>query len=164
MAMHKKLSVGSILFCYHEPTYDVYGARYNGLKYRIHFKVLYVQNRRERTTGVSVPKSIIPTLDKLGIRYTSHHYESDIVYAIGCRTHTYYVICSDSPYPTAEEVKKARAKLEERLESPEGITQEGVQLMEIDFVKDFKEKMSNKDALFSLNKPLVEYHAKESVF
>ena len=164
MAMHKKLRVGSILFCYHEPSYDVYGARYSGLKYRINFKVLYVQNRRERTTGVPVPKSITPTLDKLGIRYTTQYYDNDHVYAIGCRTHVYDSICSDSPYPTAEEVKKARAKLEERLESPDGITQEGVQLMEIDFVKDFKEKMSNKDSLFSLNKPLVEYHAKESVF
>ena len=163
MAMHKKLSVGSILFCYHEPSYDVYGARYSGLKYRISFKVLYVQNRRERTTGVSVPKKLTPTLDKLGVRYTQHH-DNEHVYAIGCRTHTYAQISSDTPYPTAEEVKKARIQLEERLESEDGITQGGVQLMEIDFVKDFKEKMSNKDALFSLSKPLVEYHAKESVF
>lgn len=162
MAMHKKLDVGSVLFCYHEPIYEYYAHRRNAGKYSIQFKVLYVHNRRERTTGARVPRKIVPTLDKLSIRYTDD-YREEYVYAVGCRAATYKTYRSDLPYPTAEQIKEARASLEAMLETGE-LCNEGVRLMSIDFVDSFKEKkMSNKDSLFSLNKPLVDYQMQEKV-
>lgn len=163
MAMHKKLNVGSILFTYHEPRYQVNNHRHGRDKYTIDFKALYVHNRRERTSGVHVPKTLIPTLEKLGIRHEdNYYYQSDTTVAVGCRTYVYHRVTSDMPYPTPEQIKAAREKLDSHLES-ESARNEGVSLMEIDFVQDFKEKkMSNKDAVFSLLKPLEDYVANET--
>lgn len=162
MAMHKKLDVGSILFTYHEPRYDLSNHRSGRDKYVIEFKALYVHNRRERSTGAYVPKTLIPTLEKLGIRHQEHSYEHDNTCAVGCRTHVYHRCNSPMPYPTPEQIKAAREDLEGRL-TRESITNEGVSLVEIEFVQDFKEKkMSNKDAVFSLSKPLEDYVANET--
>ncbi len=162
MAMHKKLSVGSILFTYHEPRYDYSNHRYGRDKYIIEFKALYIHNRRERTTGANVPKSLIPTLEKLGIKYEENHYDRDYVCAVGCRNYIYSRCSSAMPYPSVGQIKFAQEKLENEL-SAATARNEGVSLIEVEFVQDFKEKkMSNKDAVFSLLKPLHDYVANET--
>ncbi|MFE4029258.1 hypothetical protein ACFX4N_24210 [Priestia sp. YIM B13551] len=164
MAIHKKLPVGSILFTYHEPGYNYSNHRYGRGKYHIDFKVLYVHNRRERTTGASVPRTLIPTLEKLGIRHQEYSYDQQQTSAIGCRTYKYYSFSSNSPYPTAEAIQTAQQELES-LFTRETVSVEGIRisLVENDFMKDFKEKkMKNKDAIFSLSKPLHDYLANET--
>ncbi|PGT10185.1 hypothetical protein [Bacillus cereus] len=162
MAMHKKLNVGSILFTYHEPRYDYSNHRNGRDKYIIEFKALYIHNRRERTTGAHVPKSLIPTLAKLGIKYEANHYDNEHVCAVGCRNYIYSRFTSSMPYPSVEQIKLARQKLELEL-NEESASNEGVSLIEVEFVQDFKEKkMSNKDAVFSLLKPLHDYVANET--
>lgn len=161
MAIHKKLGVGSLLFTYHYPDYDSYAHRRGEAKYHIRFKALYVHNRRERSTGVPVPKTLIPTLEKLGIKYNEFSH-TDVI-AVGCRSYTYHSCRSNLPYPSADDVTEASRVLKEKLES-DVASNEGVSLMEIDFIQDFKEKkMSNKDALFSLNKPLQDYVSNELI-
>ncbi|BCT30376.1 MULTISPECIES: hypothetical protein [Bacillus subtilis group] len=160
MAMNRNLQVGSILFTYHEPSYSHMNHRSGREKYYISFKALYVHNRRERTSGTTVPKDLIPTLDKLGIRHLGH--DDDTTFAVGCRSYVYYRCKSNLPYPTPEQIQAARAALDSYLER-EQAENLGVPLMEVEFVKDFKEKkMSNKDAMFSLLKPLDQYLNKET--
>ena len=155
MAMNKKLEVGSILFTYTEADYGAQSHRYGRAKYTIRFKVLYVHNRRERTTGVYVPSTLKSTLDKLGIRHTNVY--SDKVCAVGCRALVYHTVQSNSPYPTTDDVKEAQEKLESRLQE-HSLSNYGIDLFEIDFVESFKQKkMSNKDALFAIQKPLEDY-------
>lgn len=165
MAMNKNLDVGSILFTFHKPTYQEYAHSRGNEKYKIEFIALYVHNRRERTSGINVPKSLIPTLDKLKIRHVdvnSYYREHDEVFAIGCRQYVYYSCTSDMPYPTADELKAARKTLDEQLDTSHAVNQ-GVTLMEIDFIQDFKEKkVTNKDAAFSLLKPLRNYVENET--
>ncbi|MES9681666.1 hypothetical protein ABWK22_01875 [Gottfriedia acidiceleris] len=162
MAMHRKLDVGSILFTYHQPRYDMSRHRNNLDKYLIEFKALYVHNRRERSSGAMVPLTLIPTLDKLGIRHDENYRGAGNTCAVGCRTYVYYRCYSPMPYPSPEHIKAARAELEERM-NLHSASNEGVSLMEIDFVQDFKEKkMSNKDSIFSLLKPLHDYVANET--
>jgi len=156
MAMHKNLEVGSALFTFHESEYGHYNHRLGREKYTINFKVLYVHNRRERTTGTYVPRTLIPTLDKLGIRYLNH-WANEKVCAVGCRTHIYYSIRSNSPYPTSDEIKAAQEEFDKK-QRDSRLRNEGVEIFEIDFVQTFKEKkMSNKEALFVINKPLEDY-------
>lgn len=163
MAMHKKLNIGSILFAYHEPRYNSYRHRDGREKYDIDFKVLYVHNRRERSAGVDVPISLIPTLEKLGIRHENVYRQTDVTCAVGCRTHVYYSCTSSMPYPSPEQIKAARAALEEQLEA-ETARNQGVTLSEVEFVQKFREKkMTNKDSVFSLLKPLHDYVANEAI-
>lgn len=162
MAMHKKLDVGSILFNYHDPQYNYYSHRHGREKYTIHFKTLYIHNRRERSNGVSVPRTLIPTLDKLGIRHQEISHAPDNVVAVGCRAYIYHSCESDMPYPTPNQVEEAREKLQSQMQNNTA-RNEGVDLTEIEFVQDFKEKkMSNQDAVFSLLKPLNDYLANET--
>ncbi|UOE58170.1 hypothetical protein [Cytobacillus oceanisediminis] len=162
MAMHKKLTVGSVLFTFHTPRYEHYLHQAGHPKYRIEFNLLHVYNRRERTSGAPVPKTMIPLLDKLGIRHQSY-YNGNSVYAVGCRNHTYYKCQSDLPYPTPEQVQEANKALENFLSQNNIRSSYGAELSENPFMKDFQEKkMSNKDAVFSLLKPLDEYVAEET--
>lgn len=163
MAMHKKLDVGSILFTYHEAKYREHSHRAGLKKYCITFKALYVHNRRERTSGAWVPSSLKPTLEKLSIRWSNSYYsQSNQIVAIGCRTLIYYECQSDLPYPSSEQIEKARNELESRLEN-NSLYNEGVGLMEIDFIEGFKEKkMSNKDGIFSLSKSLEDFVQSET--
>lgn len=155
MAMNKNLEVGSILFTYTESIYEHQSHRFGNKKYTIRFKVLYVHNRRERTTGAYVPQTLKSTLDKLGIRQTNSY--SGKLCAVGCRAITYHEVRSNSPYPTSDDIKTAQEKLESNLQN-NSLTSYGVNLFEIDFVETFKEKkMSNKDALFAIQKPLEEF-------
>jgi hypothetical protein len=157
LAIHKKLTVGSILFTYHTTQYNSY--RSLGNKYQINFYALYVKNRRERTTGDTVPLRLLPTLEKLNIKCTPS-YTKDFVHAVGCRIFRYYTASSDSPYPLTEHIEKAREALETFLEDS-GQTG-GVKLDNNEFMTQFKEsKMTNKDALFALQKPLKEYVQEE---
>lgn len=160
MAMHRKLDVGSILFTYPQATYHYSGHRNGTHKYRIDFKALYVHNRRERSTGGHVPKTMIATLDKLGIRHSQA--SSDFVYAVGCRNHIYHTVWSNLPYPSPEQIKEARLEFESHL-SDGSLQNEGVPMMQVEFVQEFKEKkVSNKDLLFSLQRPLDHYLANET--
>lgn len=162
--MHKKLDVGSILFTYHEPRYDLHKHRTGDDKYVIEFKALHVQNRRERSNGAYVPKTLIPTLEKLGIKHQEGYYSGDMTCAVGCRTYVYYKCNSNMPYPTPEQIKEARRQFELKLSNGTA-SNEGTSLIEVDFVQKFKEKkMSNKDAVFSLQKSLENYVCNETHF
>lgn len=156
MAMNKNLEVGTILFTYTDAGYEHHSHRCGRHKYVIRFKALYVHNRRERTTGAYVPASLRSTLDKLGIRHYACGY-GEVICAVGCRAITYHEVRSNNPYPTAEDVKIAQEKLEEKLRD-NALTNGGIKLFEIEFVEKFKQKkMSNKDALFAIQKPLEEF-------
>lgn len=160
MAMNKNLEVGSILFTYVDTEYAYHNHRFGRPKYTIRFKLLYVYNRRERTSGTYVSSALIPTLEKLGIRYVDGI--NGKVCAIGCRSAAYHEVQSDSPYPTAEDMKTAQRKLEAHLQNETSYNR-SIRLFEIDFIKTFKEKkMSNKDALFVIQKPLEEFINNES--
>lgn len=159
MAMHKKLDIGSVLFTFHEPTYFRHKHVRGENKYKIHFKALYIYNRRERTSGDVVPNIIIPTLDKLKIKYLDAF--DDKVVAVGCRSYSYYTCTSKLPYPSVDDIKKAKEALDELLTTERTIG-DGINLMETTFMSDFIEKkVSNKDVLFSLNKPIDQYLEKE---
>lgn len=160
MAIHKKLPVGSILFTFHQPQYNYYGHRNGRSKYTIQFNLLYVYNRRERSSGASVPSQLIPTLEKLGIRFTEAGRGRTT--AIGCRHYTYFQCDSYLPYPTPDQVKEAAAALE-RIRNGNNVIYNSMTLVDNEFMKDFRnQKMSNKDTLFSLLKPLKEYSAEET--
>jgi hypothetical protein len=161
LAIHKKLTEGSILFTFHEPHYQYYYHRNNRSKYGIHFKILYVHNRRERTSGELVSEKMKETLEKLGIR--TQKANSTSISAIGCRTFTYHRCESDVPYPSQEQMQEAMKALEGVFRTQ---TQaQGKTLIRSEFMQDFKEKkMSNQDNVFALLKPLKDYIAKETYF
>jgi len=160
MATYKKLTVGSMLFNYHEPVYQYahYHPRSNSpdrKKYSIAFKVLYIYNRRERSYGAAVPTKMIPLLKKFSIKYVrSRSQDSSAVDAVGCRHYTYYKIESDFPYPTAAQIQEAK----ERFDSlGENATHNGIHLSANSFFDTYiQNKLTNKDALYVLKKPIKE--------
>ncbi|MEK1828838.1 hypothetical protein AAAC51_06750 [Priestia megaterium] len=164
MAMHQKLAVGTILFTYPEPDYNYYNHRYGNKHYTLKFKLLYVHNRRERSTGSFVSKHLSSTLNKLKIKCIDETHYPNQVMAVGCRAYTYHSFSSKIPYPTAAQVKEAQQKLNLLLErgtvSVEG---KNITLIDNEFITNFKQKqMTNKDCLFSLLKPMEEYIEKET--
>lgn len=161
MAMHKKLQPGALLFTFQDPIYNQWDHQGGREKYRIEFKALHVFNRRERSSGEYVPANLIPTLDKLGIRYIESQHRKDRVLAVGCRAYSYYSCNSDLPYPSPEQVKAAQQAYEQTTSGSR--SNQGVELQQVEFVEEFKEKkMSNMDSLYSLSNSLNDYVAQQT--
>ena len=92
MAMHPKLTEGSILLYYPEME-QTYRYRYGEPPiplYTLTIKVLYVYNRRARTNGAYIPVRFRKYLESLKVRIGHGHGrgDSERIVAVGCQTRT----------------------------------------------------------------------------
>lgn len=153
MAMHSRLDVGSIITTYQSVS------KVGKDNYNISFHVLYVKNRRERTSGVRLPKTMMGLLNKYSIRCDEDYYrEQDYFLAIGCRQKCYYQSFSNTPYPTKNMLLKAEEALKSYIynEDKKHASGEDICVHYNSFVEETNStKLQNKDALFALQPTLT---------
>lgn len=145
MAIHQELGVGSVITTYH----TVIGPDHMTGKYAIRFYVLFVQNRRERSSGELVPKNMESFLNALGIRTLDSHMTNSVT-AIGCRSTSYFSTISNTPYPSINMLKTAREEYDIFIDNND---YDECDIQTNDFMNEFnKNEGSNNLYLFSLAK------------
>jgi hypothetical protein len=161
MAADKKIKVGVVITTYSQVEYLPYNHRYQKDAYQTRYFALYMHNRRERTSGVTLPRSFEPILQKFGIKCIYRH-NSETLIAVGCRVHCYYTAVGKSPYPDPENVKKASEALEAfkatcLVEGEEQTETNNSGFLLITYTERKLENITNKDVLSMLYKPIEQY-------
>jgi hypothetical protein len=151
MAMNPKLKEGSILLYYPDIKERHSWAGYRQPSaltgYELTVNALYVYNRRERTSGATVPLVFEPYLNMLKVR-TNKYYNDKNVTAVGCRSKTLYrqVISADANIPNA---------FREAFKNVKELATFGETFFENEFVEKFLQtKLGNKDKKFVLFTPI----------
>jgi hypothetical protein len=164
MAMHPKLSEGSIILYYPDIRETTYFPNQNN--YRLsyserwlkmpafEFKVyaLYVDNRRARTNGITVPAELEPILNMLKIKTKKWRPDSPTITAVGCYTKTIHQEFIVEEPNLSEQFRNAFQKAKELVQ---GIA--GKDVFDSEFVEDFlAKKMKNKEKKIVLFTPIEQ--------
>jgi hypothetical protein len=164
MAADKKVQQGVVITTFSTVEYHPYQHRNRSNYYTIRHNALYMYNRRERTTGATVPIGLKPILEKFGIKCIVHR-NSDTLIAVGCRTHSYYQEAGETPYPNPSHIRSAKRALEQfkatcLTEGQSPTAEQASRTQQFIIIPHTERKLQNiqnKEVLAMLFKPIQEY-------